>query len=108
MLVTFKTKDHADITMFGDVAIKLLRLMGHSGTIPSAVKAEDVPSRLVQLKRAIDAEPAAVAADNEPKNRDAEAAPPVSLRQRAYPLIQLFEAAARSGADVMWDGSGNR
>jgi hypothetical protein len=107
MLVTFKTKAHADITMFGDVAIKLLRLMGHSGTIPSAVKAEDVPSRLAQLKRAIDAEPE-VAADNEPKDRDAEAAPPVSLRQRAYPLIQLFEAAARSGADVMWDGSGSR
>ena len=42
MIVTFKTKPYADITMFGDVAIHLLKLMGHSGTVPGAIVAEDV------------------------------------------------------------------
>jgi hypothetical protein len=27
----------------------------------------------------------------------------VSLRQRAFPLIDLLERSARAGADVMWD-----
>jgi hypothetical protein len=41
MLVTFTTEAYADITMFGDVAVALLKMMGHSGTVPSAIRAED-------------------------------------------------------------------
>ena len=44
MLVTFKTEAYASITMFGDVAVALIKLMGHSGTVPGAVLAEDVPA----------------------------------------------------------------
>ncbi len=40
MIVTFRSKAHADIIMFGDIAIKLLKLMGHSGTVPGALLAE--------------------------------------------------------------------
>ena len=44
MLVTFTTDAYADITMFGDVALALLKMMGHSGTVPSAIQAaEDEP-----------------------------------------------------------------
>jgi hypothetical protein len=28
---------------------------------------------------------------------------PVSLRQRAHPLIELLERAAKKNADVMWE-----
>jgi hypothetical protein len=34
MIVTFRSKAHADIMMFGDIAVNLLKLMGHSGTVP--------------------------------------------------------------------------
>jgi hypothetical protein len=37
MLVTFTCKAYADITLFGNVAVSLLRLMGHSGTVPGAL-----------------------------------------------------------------------
>ena len=50
MLVTFHTKAYANITMFGDVAKQLLELLGHSGTIPSAIKAEDVPAALARRR----------------------------------------------------------
>ena len=46
MLVTFTTDAYADITMFGDVALKMLRMMGHSATVPSAILAADVPEAL--------------------------------------------------------------
>ena len=36
MLVTFRTEVHADILMFGDSAVRLLKLMGYSGTVPAS------------------------------------------------------------------------
>ena len=44
MLVTFKTDAHADIMMFGDVALTLLKLMGLSGRVPGALLAEEIPT----------------------------------------------------------------
>jgi Domain of unknown function (DUF1840) len=42
--------------MFGDVAEHLLKMMGHSGTIPSAISAKDVPAVLERLKNAVESE----------------------------------------------------
>ena len=50
MLVTVTTDAYSDITMFGNVAVRLLRLMGHSGTVPGALRAEDVPAALQRLE----------------------------------------------------------
>ena len=102
MLVTFKTKAYSNITMFGDVAIRLLKLMGHSGTVPSAILADDVPAALERLKAAIAEEKrkAAAARRDEPED---EKEPPVSLANRALPLIELLEAAAKQNCDVMWE-----
>lgn len=96
MLVTFTCKAYADITMFGDVAKRLLTMMGHSGTVPSAISAEDVPAALDRLKRAIGAEKVVptpgmpMDARNDESNQQA-----VSLRNRALPLIELLAAAAK-------------
>jgi F-type H+-transporting ATPase subunit gamma len=57
MLITFQTKAYANITMFGDVAIALLKLMGHSGTVPGALMADDVPAALAHLQAAVQARP---------------------------------------------------
>ncbi|HEX6997850.1 MAG TPA: DUF1840 domain-containing protein [Gammaproteobacteria bacterium] len=103
MLVTFRTRPYANITMFGDVAVKLLKLMGHSGTVPSALKAEDVPAALERLKAAIAEQKRAGAAAPQGEPSDGDEEPPVSLANRALPLIELLEAAARANADVVWD-----
>lgn len=50
MLVTFSCPAFADITLFGDVAIRLLKMMGHSGTVPSALLADDVPAALARME----------------------------------------------------------
>ena len=106
MLVTFRTKAYADITMFGDVAAQLLELLGHSGTIPSAIKAEDVPAALARLEAALEQRRAAEAADEpeDDRNRDDHDAPrKVPLSRRAFPLLQLLRAAAANKAEVMWN-----
>src|SRR5574340_1067885 len=103
MLVTFTCKAYADITMFGDVALGMLRMMGHSDTVPGAILAEDVPAALDRLKRAIDATRAASAGNGTRIVGDDDTdEPPVSLAQRALPLIGLLAAAARENCDVMW------
>jgi hypothetical protein len=96
MLVTFTTKAYANITMFGDVAHSMLRMMGHSGTVPGAILAEDVPAALSRLTAAIEAEKA-------PSSVDDKGDEAVSIAHRALPLIGLLSAAARDECDVMWD-----
>jgi Domain of unknown function (DUF1840) len=98
MLVTFTTKGHADITMFGDVARTLLKMMGHSGTIPSALLAEDVPAALERLSSAIAKEKSSIPKED----KDSDKEPDVSLANRALPLINLLSAAVKENANVMW------
>lgn len=104
MLVTFRTKAYANITMFGDVANQLLNLMGHSGTVPSAIKAEDVPAALARLESAIkERKTADAAGPTEGARGDYDSPRKVTLSQRAGPLLELLRAAAANKADVLWD-----
>ena len=103
MLVTFTCEAYADITMFGDIAKRLIKLMGHSGNVPGAIRAGDLPAAIDSLKAAVqetgDSEaPGPHAADDEPR---------VSLSQRALPLLELLEAARDKECSVMWTGTGS-
>jgi len=128
MLVTFTTDVFADITMFEKDAHTMLKMMGHSGTIPSAILAADVPAALNRLTAAINSENASLRVDvspsficlrfsmtaainsenaslrvDEDKEEDENANEPVvSLANRALPLINLLTAAAKEGCNVMW------
>ncbi len=97
MLVTFTTNAYADITLFGDIALTMLKMMGHSPTVPGAILAEDVPVALSRLTDAIEAENAPPPVDDQ----DADE-PLVSMRHRALPLMDLLAAAAKAEANVMW------
>jgi len=101
MLVTFSCPVYANITMFGDVAIHLLKMMGHSGTVPSALLAEDVPAALERLEAAVAADKQMPELQKSAEGEDGE--PAVSLPHRALPLIELLKAAAKAKCDVMWD-----
>ena len=97
MLVTFTTDAYADITMFGDVALTMLKMMEHSATVPGAILAADIPAALSRLTAAIDA----VKAQPPVADKNADE-PPVSMANRALPLINLLAAAAKTESDVMW------
>lgn len=99
MLVTFSCPAHADITMFGDMAVSFIKIMGHSGTIPGALSAEDIPAALMRLETA--AEQSAEQQDGEDENDE----PPVSLSHRALPLMELLRAADKEKCNVMWDSN---
>ena len=102
MLITFKTRASADVTMFGDVALKLIKLMGRRDTVPSAMEPEDIQSALDKLR-------AGAAAEEAPANENAAESDEdgsknrVSLHNRAVPLIELLEAAQKKNVPVMWE-----
>jgi len=100
MLVIFTSKAHGDITMFGDVAKHLIELMGHSGTIPSAIAAKDIPAALERLKKAIAVEEKDETEDSPDDEEAIE--PQVSLGKRAFPLIEMLTAAAQEECSIMW------
>lgn len=99
MLVTFKTKAHADITMFGDVAVELLKLAGLSGTVPTAILAADTAATLARLQSALAHRKTADSGSATNTDPDEESAVP--LDRRALPLIALLRDAAAAGTDVM-------
>ena len=96
MLVTFTTKAYANITMFGNVALTLLKMMGHSGTVPSAILTADVPAALNPVNSSYQC------GETPARNRGQGGGRfTVSMTHRALPLIALLTAAAKEKCDVM-------
>jgi hypothetical protein len=102
VLVRFDSKA-GTLTTFGDVAVKLLRMMGQSGSVPGAILARDIPAAVQRLRQAL-----GQLGDEEAQNASSKDEERVSLRNRAFPLIELLERAARTDADVIWDQEGRR
>ena len=106
MLVTFKTTAYSDITMFGDSAVSLLKLMGQSGNVPGAILAADIPEALQTLhdglaKLSTTESDVDTTADSSWDDSGDDA--PVALNTRAGPLISLLQAAADANENVLWD-----
>jgi hypothetical protein len=96
MPVTFTTEAYADITMLRDDALSLLKMMGHSGAVPSAIVSKDIPAALNRLTTAIRSENTLPPVEDEDE-------PAVSMTTRAQPLINLLTAAVQANANVMWE-----
>lgn len=97
MLVTFHSKDHYPITMFGEPALQLIQMMGAQPKVPGAFYAEDVPQALWQLQDAL----ADVADVTMPQQAGEE--PQVGLKQRAIPLLEMLKAAVKAQHSIHWD-----
>ena len=107
MIVRFSTRVGA-FTMHGDAAVALLRAMGHSGTVPGAILAADLPAALAQLRAALAAQ-----VDEPPPARagrlgrrgsgrgEARAADFAAHARRA--ALEMIETAIARDSDLMWE-----
>jgi hypothetical protein len=107
MIVRFSTR-FGQLTMHGDAAVALLKGMGHSGTVPGAVLAADLPAARASLKRMLEvsgdttggpAPPPAPEGEEDERERE----PVVTLRMRAVPLLEMIETAIARDSDLMWE-----
>lgn len=108
MLITFKSAAGADVIMFGDIARKLVAIVGKDPQDGKGiVTVEQLPDAIARLRAAIEEDKARRAGqaqddDEEPDPERRGMAAPVSLAQRAWPLLDLLEASQKEGVPVVW------
>jgi len=117
MLVKFRSTATESITMFGDTAIALLKLMGATGKVPGALNASDLAIALRQLEGELEklkilahapapAPPALnedTAVSEDDADDDEPKEPPIALATRAVPLIALMKRAVAANKELMWE-----
>ena len=113
MLVTFKSHASADVIMFGDAAKKLIAILGKDPHgAQGIITAQQLPEAIACLKAAIE-EDRARQAELERRRTEADEAAdkeagrtgmaaPVSLAQRAWPLLNMLETAHKEEVPVTW------
>lgn len=112
MIVTFKSAAAGDVIMFGDVAQRMMELMGKDVTDQGIVTVEQLPEAIARLRAAVAEDKARMAALAEAERPQSEPArnggngehtrPFVSLAQRAAPLLDLLEWALKKRKPVLW------
>jgi len=98
-LVTFRSRAASEIIMYAETARRLLEIIGKPMAERGVITSDQVEEALERLEKAVQAEkPPSVSSDEEA----AGAEMPVSLRQRAYPLVEMLRAARKRHVDVTW------
>jgi hypothetical protein len=87
--------------MFGDFALRLLKLMGRRETVPSAIEQEDIPKALEMLRTGLTIKPEVPEKRSSEEGEGEEST--VAIATRAMPLIELLEAALKEDVAVLWE-----
>jgi len=106
MIYKFKSKASGDVIMTGPTGDAILQLIGKGPATRGIIEVSQMADALSALESAILAEEAAPRS----KTRDAGAddadvsAPSggVTLRQRAWPLVEMIKRSRAEDADIVW------
>ena len=107
-LIRFSSKAAGELFMFEQDARHLLGILGKEQTPKGIITADQVAGAIATLKAAIDTQTQEAGADAKPALEPADPdladtqAQRVSLRQRAFPLIDMLERAQAKQTDVLW------
>jgi hypothetical protein len=107
MLITFTTKAHPDVVMFGDIAGILLKAMGENEQPPGILRGDNIKLAADKLRSHLQMLPAETISPSEDKgNKQEEEIKEqlnyVGLKKRALPLLDLMDAAYRKNHEVIW------
>lgn len=108
MLITFKSKAAGDVIMFGDVAKRMMEIMGKGASDQGIITVEQLPDAIARLRQAIEEEKAQQKAAGSQEEPEFEKVPGggrreyVSLARRAAPLVELLEYARQEQHPVVW------
>lgn len=106
MIYKFKSKAAGDVIMLGPTGDRVLGLIAKDLTPRGIIEPAQMPAAIDALAAAIDADDAlrAQTAQGEPPPEDtaAGARDPISLRQRAWPLVEMMKRAHAAGEPITW------
>ncbi|MEX8498206.1 MAG: DUF1840 domain-containing protein [Leptothrix ochracea] len=105
MLYKFKSKAAGNVIMTAPVGDRLMRLMGREPAIKGIFLPEQMPPLVALLIAAMaddDARRQALLAEAEAEGRPLPLMEGISLRQRAWPLVDMMKRAHAEGHEIVW------
>ena len=105
MLYKFKSKAAGDVIMTGTIGDAVLRTMGKEPGAKGIVLPADMPGAIAALESAVLAEEQARQQAEADARADGKTLPPregVSLRQRAWPLVEMMKRAHAADEEIVW------
>lgn len=110
MLITFTSKAAPDVVMFGEVATTLLRVMGEEQEPPGILRGEDIKVAAGRLQAWLQQQEVPADSGTDVDSNDSEdegeekpnRKSRVGMRQRAFPLLEMLDAAYQRKVDVIW------
>jgi hypothetical protein len=114
MIYKFKSKASGDVVMLGADGDRLLRLLGREPAARGIFAAADLPRSIGTLQAAIAAEEAGRSEHPGPAaptarpvmapegDGGAPAEPPVGLRRRLWPMIEMMRRCDAAGEPIVW------
>lgn len=98
MLITFRCKASPNLMMLDDLATRLLHIIGRELERPGILTVEQLPQALQKLEHAVMVEPHPQTTLHEEEHEL-----PLSLRQRAFPLLSMLRDAVKKGEPITWE-----
>ena len=100
MIYKFKSKAAGDVIMLKPNGDHVLRIIGKEPGARGIITLAEMPAAIAALETAIHRE-------THPQDNKADADVPtaeerVSLKQRAWPLVEMLKEAQAGGADIVW------
>ena len=105
MIYKFKSKAAGDVIMMGPNGDDVLRIIGKSPGPQGILEAAQMPAAITAVERAIAADEAARAEAEKEAAAEGRKLPPrdgVTLRQRAWPLVDMMKRSIVDGVDIVW------
>ena len=105
MIYKFKSKAAGDVIMMGPTGDAVLRLIGKAPAAQGIIEVSAMAAAVSAIEHGVAAdeaartqgEDAAAADGRKPAARDG-----VTLRQRAWPLLEMMKRSQAESADIVW------
>lgn len=105
MIYKFKSKAAGDVIMMGPSGDQVLRIIGKQPAAQGIVEPAAMPAAIAAIEQAVAADEAARARAEQEAAAEGRTLPPhegVTLRQRAWPLVEMMKRAHAEGKDIVW------
>jgi hypothetical protein len=107
MIYKFRSDATGDLIMLGPVGDQMLRIIGKEPSAKGIIEAPALAAAIAALEQAVAADEGVRARGRTTDEDDAgdegrSGGDRVSLRQRAWPLIEMMRRAQREQADIVW------
>ena len=101
MIYKFKSKAAGDVIMLAASGDHVLRILGREPAAKGILEVAAMPAAMAAIE-------AAVQQDDEARQqaatdgKRAQAGEAITLRQRAWPLLEMIKRSQAAGADIVW------